>query len=92
MKAARTYRACAYVYDPELYHNPNATELEPLPEPEKPSAAFQLSGAVNLSERQRIATELLGGIDWPSETSGYCACPGKHLHAQAMASVIVRSN
>ena len=29
-------RLCFMSYDPELYHNPNATELEPLPEPEKP--------------------------------------------------------
>ena len=51
-----------------------------MPEPEKPKAAFNSSGEVNLSERQRIATELLGDIDWQSETSGFCACPGKHLH------------
>jgi hypothetical protein len=35
---------------------------------------------VNLSERQRITTELLGMVDWQSETSGFVACPGKHLH------------
>ena len=67
-------------YDPELYHNPNAIELEPLPEPEKPKALFNSSGVVNLSERQRIATEMFGNIEWTSEASGYCVCPGKHLH------------
>jgi hypothetical protein len=67
-------------FDPELYHNPKATELEPLPEPEKPKPAFNSSGEVNLSERQRIATELLGNIEWTSEASGCCVCPGKHLH------------
>lgn len=81
MKAARTYRGCALCrYDPELYHNPNATELQPLPEPERPH--FANTTLVNLSERQRIATELLGNIDWQSETSGYCVCPGKHLHTK----------
>ena len=49
-------RLCFLSFDPERYHNPNATELEPLPEPEKPKAAFNSSGEVNLSERQRIAT------------------------------------
>src|SRR5439155_19853794 len=37
-------------------------------------------GVINLSERQRIACELLGVVDWQSETSGFCTCPGKHLH------------
>jgi putative DNA primase/helicase len=35
---------------------------------------------VNLSERQRITTELLGAVDWQSETSGFVTCAGKHLH------------
>src|SRR5262249_38424427 len=34
----------------------------------------------NLSERQRIVTELLAAVDWESETSGFVTCPGKHLH------------
>jgi hypothetical protein len=29
-------RLCFLSYDPELYHNPNAVEIEPLPEPESP--------------------------------------------------------
>src|SRR5262249_13753794 len=64
-------------YDPGIYHNANARKIEPLPEPEKPRA---LPANVDLSERQRIATELLGRIDWQSETSGLAVCPGKHLH------------
>src|SRR5262249_21467470 len=43
----------------------------------KPKA---LPANVDLSGRQRIAIELLGPIDWQSETSGLVACPGKHLH------------
>jgi hypothetical protein len=71
-------RLCFLSYDPDVFHNPNAQELAPLPEPERPKAT--INGIVDLSERQRIATELLGKIDWQSETSGYVACPGKHLH------------
>jgi hypothetical protein len=71
-------RLCFLSYDPELIHKANAREIEPLPEPEKPCPIT--NGMVNLSERQRITTELLGTVDWQSETSGFVACPGKHLH------------
>jgi len=72
-------RLCFLSYDPDAYHNGDAQEITPLPEPERPK--FEASAAmVNISERQRIAVELLGAIEWNSETSGYCACPGKHLH------------
>jgi hypothetical protein len=71
-------RLCFLSYDPGIYHNGNAREIEPLPEPEKPKATP--NGAIDLNERQRIAFELLGAIDWQSETSGFVVCPGKHLH------------
>jgi Protein of unknown function (DUF3987)/VirE N-terminal domain len=71
-------RLCFMSYDPELYVNENAVEITPLPEPEKPRSIN--NAAVNLSERQRIATDLLGKIEWESETSGFVQCPGKHLH------------
>ena len=71
-------RLCFLSYDPDLYYHQDALEIEPLPEPEKPKGAA--NGAVNLSERQRIATELLGNIEWESETSGFVPCPAKHLH------------
>lgn len=71
-------RLCFLSYDPELIHKANAREIEPLSEPEKPRPTN--NGMVNLSERQRITTELLGSVDWQSETSGFVVCPGKHLH------------
>jgi hypothetical protein len=71
-------RLCFLSVDPGVYHNPDAREIEPLPEPEKPKTT--LNGAIDLSERQRIAFELLGEVDWESETSGFVVCPGKHLH------------
>jgi hypothetical protein len=71
-------RLCFMSYDPELYVNRDAIEIEPLSEPEKPKALTNC--VINLSERQRITTELLGNIEWVSETSGFCTCPGKHLH------------
>ena len=35
---------------------------------------------VNLSLRQGIATELVGAIDWESETEGLCTCPNLAAH------------
>src|SRR5204862_6306662 len=67
-----TARLCFLSYDPELFYNPNTAEIDPLPEPEKPH--FANPPLVNLSERQRIVTELLGNIEWTSETSGYPVC------------------
>ena len=72
-------RLCFLSFDPELYYNPNATGIEPLPEPEKPPRNGPNS-AVNLSERQRIAVGILGSIEWISPTEGYCDCPNKAAH------------
>ena len=71
-------RLCFVSYDPDAYHNPQAVEIEPLPEPEKPKAIP--NAAVDLGDRQRIANELLGAIEWESESSGLAVCPGKHMH------------
>ncbi len=75
-------RLCFLSYDPELSHNPNATQIESLPEPEKPERRL-CYGTTDLWLRQRIAVEILGTIDWQSETTGFCTCPGKHLHTAA---------
>ena len=72
-------RLCFLAYDPEIYINENAVEIEPFPEVEKPTRIHP-NGIPNVSERQRIAIELLGQVDWQSETSGFLQCPGKHLH------------
>jgi hypothetical protein len=60
-------RLCFMSYDPEIYVNDNAIEIEALPEPEKPKATVTPNGEINLSERQRIAVELLGPIEWLSD-------------------------
>jgi len=72
-------RLCFMSHDPEIYVNENATEIVPLFEPIRPKVN-RSNGSVDLSDRQRIAEELLGNIDWQSETSGFLLCPGKHLH------------
>ena len=74
-------RLCFLSHDPDAYLNDNAIELPPLTEAEKSttaSAAFV--GTPEIEARRRIVTELLGDIDWATETSGYCICPGQRLH------------
>ena len=71
-------RLCFISYDPQLHVNENATEIQPLPEPDKPKPLS--NGEIDLNERQRIATEILGTVDWQSDASGFVSCPGKHLH------------
>jgi hypothetical protein len=77
-------RLCIVSYDLEAGINLNAREIAPLPEPEKP-LRVQSNATVNLSERQRIAVELLGEIRWDSETYGFGTCPGKRLHTSSNA-------
>jgi putative DNA primase/helicase len=74
-------RICFVSYDPFAYSNANAREIAPLPESQKgqPERAPGASTA-NVAARQRIALELLGEIQWESETHGFCMCPGKHFH------------
>ena len=72
-------RLCFLSYDPELYYNAKAREMEPLPEPERP-ARLSSNTVVDLNARQSIAVDLLGAIDWQSETEGFCNCPGKDRH------------
>ena len=71
-------RLCFVSFDPDAYVNENAEEIEPLPEPHKPDHVSNVE--VNLSERQRVASELLGSIDWQSETEGLCLCPNQAAH------------
>ena len=71
-------RLCFFSHDPDVYHNPDAQEIAPSPVAEKPQRGS--NGVVNLSERQRIAVELVGEIRWNSEAHGFATCPGKDLH------------
>jgi len=75
-------RPCFVSHDPGAYLNREATVLPPLATPLKSPATARPSPSVpiNLSVRQRIATELLGTVDWTNDDTGYCACPGFDLH------------
>jgi BT4734-like, N-terminal domain len=74
-------RMCFVSHDLFAYSNPNASEIAPLPEPQNAQAAGAAGASTtDLAVRQRIAANLIGEIQWDSETHGLCTCPGKHLH------------
>jgi hypothetical protein len=79
-------RLCFMPYDPELYYNPDAIEIVPLPEPEKPKRVTGGEIPADLPLRERITTEELGSLTWSTEKGGYfCTCPGEHLHTNGTA-------
>src|SRR4029077_5314107 len=74
-------RVCFVSYDPSAYSNANACEIAPLPESPNAKPSRTPDGSTpDLAALQRIAVELVGEIQWGSQTRGFCTCPGKHLH------------
>ena len=84
-------RLCYASHDPDCRHNPNATELSvdfaQMPPPVEPKAErvkLQPS-TVASSTRSQIAERILGAIDWTDGATGFCKCPGEHLHTNGNA-------
>jgi BT4734-like, N-terminal domain len=65
-------------FDPQIYVNLDALVIEPLPP--LPKREYN-SNIADLGLRQRTALEMLGAIDWDSDSHGFLPCPGKHLHS-----------
>src|SRR5262249_57470818 len=58
---------CFVSYDAKTYYSPEAREIAPLAEPEKPARSFSpADGLVDPSERKHTATELLCRHPWGS--------------------------
>lgn len=72
-------RLCFVSHDPDAYLNRDAVVIPPLPE-SQPAVPTIPSPPINLTLRQRIAADLLGAIDWTSDTAGFITCPGRDLH------------
>lgn len=74
-------RLCFVSFDPDALLNENAVELLPLAESPKPApVAAVVSNLPEIETRRRITGEMLGAIQWNTDTHGYCTCPGQHLH------------
>jgi hypothetical protein len=79
-------RLCFLSHDPEAYLNEDAVELPTLRDAETAEKAPHAPAREEkIQTRRRIATELLGEIDWSTETNGHCTCPAQHLHTTADA-------
>ena len=78
---------CAFMsYDPDIYVNENAIEIEPLPAPEKPKRVMRpmVQLPPDLSLRERIATQELGPLKYSAAKGGYfCTCPGEANHTNS---------
>jgi len=74
-------RMCFVSYDPDAVLNADAVEL-PVPEPTLKRACVEsiIPSVSDIEARRRIATELLGTIQWTTNTAGFCRCPGQQLH------------
>jgi hypothetical protein len=73
-------RLCFLSHDPDVYLNENAVELPPLVEPEQQAKIHEPIADEKLQRRRELAEEVLGDINWHSDSSGYCTCPAQHLH------------
>jgi len=78
-------RLCFVSYDPDTFVNEEAIEMPLLAisseEKTSPPEASQADvSAPDGGVRHTIAETLLGDIRWEDEHSGFCVCPGKHLH------------
>ena len=75
-------RLCFVSHDPEAFYN---DEAKPLPTVElRPTAnrtaTMVLTAPGATASRTEIANRLLGSIEWIDATTGFCKCPGEHLH------------
>ena len=78
-------RLCFVSYDPLATWKADVKEL-PVPADQTappPEAIHQKSvplAALALEDRRKIATDLLGEVDWETSTRGFCQCPGIETH------------
>lgn len=77
-------RLCFVSFDPDALLNPAAVKLLPLVETAKPApGAVVACNVPEIETRRGIAADLLGSVQWDSDTHGFCICPGQHLHTSA---------
>jgi putative DNA primase/helicase len=78
-------RLCFLSHDPDAYLNEQAVELPPSVEPEQKAKEREPVADEKLQRRREIAEEVLGDVNWHSDSSGYCTCPAQHLHTSGDA-------
>jgi hypothetical protein len=77
-------RLCFVSHDPEAQLNPAAMPLPPIEAPAPaPQPAPRRNGdahGISVELRRKVAADLLGCIDWKTETEGFCECPQWQAH------------
>jgi len=78
-QACKNLERLCFAPDNATPENFDATAFNPLPE-EKNQSLPVFSAPIGES-RSAIAERLLGRIEWKDEATGFCKCPGEHLHS-----------
>jgi hypothetical protein len=84
-------RLCFLSHDPDAYLNDNAAELAPLASEKSEDGKSASICEAKIQIRRRIASELMGEIDWSTEANGCCPCRRNTCTPAPMERAIVRS-
>jgi hypothetical protein len=77
-------RLCFVSHDPAAFFNAEAVPLDVTTASVQPLDGAEKGGHKNgTSNRTEIAKRILGAIQWTDDTTGFCKCPGEHLHTTA---------
>jgi hypothetical protein len=81
-------RLCFVSHDPAAFFNADAVPLDVPSEPATVASVQTLAApvAIQPSTRTEIAERILGEIEWTDEITGFCKCPGEHLHTTPTAA------
>jgi hypothetical protein len=81
-------RLCFVSHDPAAFFNAEAVPLEVPSEPAAVASMqpLQVGAKGGASSRTDIAQRILGAIQWTDDTTGFCKCPGEHLHTTTNAA------
>ena len=66
--------------------NHYAVPFDPLPIEQKAERIKSQPQTVCTSTRSQIAEKILGAIEWTDGETGFCKCPGEHLHTTPTAA------
>ena len=81
-------RLCFVSHDPAAFYHAAAAPLAVQSEPATAASVQPLAApsVIQPSSRTQIAGRILGAIQWSEESTGFCKCPGEHLHTSANAA------
>jgi BT4734-like, N-terminal domain len=82
--ACKNLKRLCFAPDNASEWNCDAVPFDPLPvEAKAERVKIQAAPSIQSSTRAQIAERLLGAIEWADASTGFCKCPGQHLHTTA---------